>query len=111
MPKWYTPLFAPLRACLGPMGSRTQTTLQSVAQATLSQIEEQFGPALGPELLEKPAQGDHSRQRIFPLERTFWCWIWQILQGNTCCRHVVRQVQALFTLFTDQQLDEGTSAY
>jgi hypothetical protein len=93
------------------MGARTQHTARSLAQATLFQIEERLHPALGPDLLKKPASGDHSRQRVFSLVRTFWCWIWQILQANTSCREVVRQVQALFVLYTQEELDEATSGY
>jgi hypothetical protein len=36
--------------------------------------------------------------------------LWQILQCNTACREVVRQVQILFCL-QGQSIDEGTSAY
>lgn len=106
-----TPFFPGLRASLAPMGARTQHTARSLAQATLLQIEERLNPALPADLLKKPGQGNHSRERIFSLVRTFWCWIWQILQANTSCREVVRQVQALFAAFTDEELDEATSAY
>jgi hypothetical protein len=106
-----TPFFPALRPCLAPMGSRTQAAVRSLAQSTLLQIQERLGPALDPKLLQKPAEKEHSRQRIFSLTRTFWCWIWQVLQGNTSCREVVRQVQALFAVFTEAEVDEGTSAY
>ena len=106
-----TPFLPAFRARLAPMGPRTQHAARSLAQATLLQIEERLHPALGPDLLKKPDHGDHSRERVFSLVRTFWCWIWQILQANTSCREVVRQVQALFAAFTDEDLDEATSAY
>lgn len=93
------------------MGSRSRATVQTLPQATLLQIEERLGPALDPSVLEKPEDKDHSRERIFSLTRTFWCWIWQVLQGNTSCREVVRQIQALFAAFSRLQVDEGTSAY
>ena len=106
-----TPFLPAFRARLAPMGPRTQHAARSLAQATLLQIEERLHPALDPDLLKKPHQGDHSRERVFSLVRTFWCWIWQILQANTSCREVVRQVQALFALCTQEELDEATSAY
>lgn len=106
-----TPFFPALRPCLAPMGSRTQAATRSLAQDTLLQIEARLRPALAPHLLDRPATKEHSRQRIFTLSRTFWCWIWQVLQGNTSCREVVRQVQALFAAFTAAEVDEGTSAY
>lgn len=93
------------------MGSRIRTATRSLSQATLLQIEGRLGPALEEGLLKKPAKEAHSRERIYTLARTFWCWIWQALQANTSCREVVRQVQTLFAVFSDQQIDEGTSAY
>ena len=80
-----TPFLPAFRARLAPMGPRTQHPARSLAQATLLQIEERLHPALGPDLLKKPDHGDHSRERVFSLVRTFWCWIWQILQANTSC--------------------------
>src|SRR5437899_1859646 len=106
-----TPFFPSLRPILAPMGSRTPDTTRPLRQATLSQIEQTLAPALPPGLLHKPAAGHHSRQRVFHLPRTFWCWIWQIFQTNTSCREVVRQVQALLALLQDGSLDESTSAY
>ena len=106
-----TPFFPSLRPLLAPMGSRSQTAVRSLSQQTLAQIEERLAPALDPALFEKPDEKDHSRDRIFSLVRTFWCWIWQVLQANTSCREVVRQVQALFAAFSGLSVDEGNSAY
>ena len=93
------------------MGRRTQAALRQVRQATLAQIEDRFGPALPADLLCKPKAGDHCRERVYPLVRTFWCWVWQVLQANTSCREVVRQLQALFGLHDGPPLDEATGAY
>jgi hypothetical protein len=90
----HTPFLPALRPILAPMGSRSKTAARALAQATLLQIEQTLGPALDPELLLKPASGDHCRERVFFLVRTFWCWIWQVLQANTSCRQVVRHMQA-----------------
>src|ERR1041385_2150802 len=106
-----TAFFPALRPCLAPMGRRAKSFARSLTQPTLLQIEERLGPALQPELLLKPSSGNHSRERIFTLARTFWCWIWQVLQGNTSCREVVRHVQALFALHGQSDVDEGSSAY
>jgi hypothetical protein len=106
-----TPDFPQFLQRLAPMGSRgAGQTVQKLRQATLSQIEQRlagFLPAAG--LKNNPAK-DHSRERIYPLHRVFWCWLWQILQCNTACREVVRQVQMLFCLH-GQSIAEGTSAY
>src|SRR5438876_5575373 len=99
-----TPFFPSLRPCLAPMGSRSRAAAQSLKQATLLQIEERLAPGLDSFLLQKSEEKDHSRERIFSLGRTFWCWIWQVLQGNTSCREVVRQIQALFAAFSSLEI-------
>ena len=106
----HTPFFPSLRACLAPLGRGATASTRAIRQATLAQIEQSFTAALDPGLLRQNAAADHSRERIFPLARTVWCWIWQILQANTSCREVVRQVQALFALH-GRSVDAGTSAY
>ena len=105
------PFFPSLRPILAPRGRRTQQTLHRVRQATLAQIEDRLRPALPAALLDKPSSGDHSRDRLYPLFRTFWCWIWQVLQANTSCRAVVRQVQALFAVRGGGPVDEANGAY
>jgi len=105
-----TSFFPAWRHQFGPMRS-SQTVVKELRHATLSQIESRLAPALPKDLLEKPKARDYSRERIFPLFRTFWCWIWQVLQCNTSCREVVRQVQALFALEGGPSVDEATGAY
>ena len=108
MPHQY--FFPAWRHRLGPKG-RSSSSLRAIRPATLAQVEAQLAPALPPGLLQAPRQGEHSRNRIFPLFRTFWCWFWQVLQANTSCREVVRQVQALFALEGGANVDEATGAY
>lgn len=107
----HTPFFPSWRCTLAPLGRRSREAAASIRQATLAQIEQRLAPALPGDLLQKPNARDYSRERIFPLFRTFWCWIWQILQFNTSCREVVRQVQALFALENGPVVDQGTGAY
>src|SRR4051794_10398946 len=102
-----TTFFPVLRNQLGPMRS-AKTLVKPLRRATLAQIEARLAPALPRELLDKPKSLAYSRERVFPLFRTFWCWIWQILQVNTSCREVVRQVQALFALESVRSVDEAT---
>jgi hypothetical protein len=93
------------------MGSRSaRPTVQQLRQATLSQIEQRLAPFLPGFGLKQNAAQHHSRERIYPLHRVFWCWLWQILQCNTAGREVVRQVQMLFCL-QGKAIDSGTSAY
>lgn len=111
MNKNNTPFFPSLRAVLGPMRSSVSATRHALKEATLDQIEARLAPALDDDVLDKPAKKAHSRERIYSLQRVFWCWIWQILQAYTSCREVVRQVQALFVLKGWGAVDEGTAAY
>jgi hypothetical protein len=93
------------------MGSRSvKETLKPLRQGTLSQIETRLGPILPTGCLDNQASKDHSRERLLPLDRTFWCWLWQILQGNTSCREVLKQVAMLFALH-GRSIDENSSAY
>jgi len=94
------------------MGPRSLSkSLRHVRQATLAQIEDRLGPFLPSQLFFSNSAGDHSRERIFTLSRTFWCFLWQMLQANTTLREVVRQVQALFQLQGARPVDERTGAY
>ena len=106
-----TPFFPSLRPKLAPMRSPLARAAQSLRHATLCQIEQTLGPALPTSLLQKPAAGPHSRRRVFCLLCTFWGWVWQILQANTSCREVLRQLQALRALSALPPIDENSSAY
>jgi hypothetical protein len=106
-----TPDFPQFLKRLAPMGVRaTRPAIQKLRQATLGQIEQRLAGFLPDVCLQNNPAKDHSRERIYPLHRVFWCWLWQILQCNTACREVVRQVQMLFCL-QGKSIDEGTSAY
>jgi len=97
---------------LAPMGPRSiRSILAKVPHATLAQIETHLGPFLPANFFPAPTRGPYSRQRIFTLSRTFWCFLWQMLQANTALREVVRQVQALFQLQQGCSVDADTGAY
>jgi len=103
-PAWCQRLF--------PMGSHAfGKTLHRLRQATLAHIEDRLGDFLTSQLLHSTPTGTYSRQRIFTLARTFWCFLWQMLQANTSLREVLRQIQALFELNGGPPVDEGTAAY
>jgi Transposase DDE domain len=93
------------------MGSRVRHATRSLQALTLSRLEERFRPLLPADLLQLPSAGANSRERVFGLSRTFFCWLWQMLQLNTSCREVVRQLQALLALQGGGALDEHSSAY
>src|SRR3954464_11398376 len=107
----FTPLFPQFIQRLAAMGPRSsQKTLRRLRQATLSQIEQRLGAFLPVCALQNNRVKEHSRERLYPLRRVFWSWIWQVLQANTACREVVRQIQMIFCLH-GQVIHEGTSAY
>lgn len=93
------------------MKSKFATTASRLSQLTLCQIESSLGGFLPSSILDKPATGPHSRNRIYCLGRTFWGWIWQRLNTNAPCREVVRQVQALCALEGNTKVDEDTAGY
>ncbi len=93
------------------MGRRSAALVQTVRQSTLAQIELHLAAAFPASLLAQHATQAYSRERIFTLARTVWCWLWQVLQAHTSCREVVRQVQALFALQDAGAVDESTGAY
>jgi hypothetical protein len=61
--------------------------------------------------LDRAASGPHSRERVFSLRRTFWAFLWQVLNPGSPCREVVRQTQALLARLDFPDLDENSSAY
>jgi Transposase DDE domain len=103
-----TPFFPAMRARLACLGRGVAQALPALRQCTLSQIETAVGRFV-PAAALQPAPS--ARERPFSLHRTFWCFVWQMLNENTSCREVVRQVQALYALQGNRQLDEGNSGY
>ena len=103
-----TPCFPPFRSRLAALGRRTA---RSVRQTTLAQLPQRLRDFLPPELLCAEDDGVNSRERVFSLRLTLECFLWQLLQPNTSCREVVRQVQALFRLHGKGPVDGGDSAY
>jgi hypothetical protein len=100
----FVPVLAPMRV------PSVNEILKPLRQGTLCQMEARLGPILPAGCLDNHASKDHSRHRRLPLSRTFWCWLWQILHGNTSCRDVVKQLSMLFALH-GLCLDENSSAY
>ena len=96
--------FAPMKAPVAEAALRLR-------QITLDQLELRLGNCLPVDLLDTPASGTLSRQRIYWLARIFWGWIWQMLNHNAPCREVVRQVQALCALQAGPPVDERTGGF
>lgn len=103
-----TPFFHPWRAQLAALGSRTT---QSLHQVTLAQLAERLAHLLPAHLLAAEDEGPGSRERLYSLRLTCECFLWQLLNPQTSCREVVRQVQALCRLHGQRPPDQSTSAY
>ncbi len=103
-----TPFFPAWRPHLAPAGSRLPAALKTVTVSTLAKIEERFSSVLPVGLLATPAG---RRERIYTVSRTFWCFLWQILNPSTSCREVVRQLQAVFTLLGGPPISPEDGAY
>lgn len=82
----------------------------SIRQSSAVQLGKQCDRFLAPKTFARAPGGKQCRQRKFPLDRVFWCFIWQVLQFRTSCRAVVRQLQA-FCETPTVRFDENTSGY
>jgi hypothetical protein len=80
-------------------------------QQSLLHLDELFGRFLPPALLAQADEGPNSRERVFTVRRTFFGFLYQVLNPGCPCREVVRPIQALFTLHQGGPVDEGSSAY
>ncbi len=96
---------------LAPMGRRTANALTQIRQCTLSQVENCFGSLFTAPDLRPPQPEIGRRERPYSKRRTFWCLLWQMLNQNTSCREVVRQLQPVLQLHGAHDLDPGNSAY
>jgi hypothetical protein len=84
--------------------------LEGLRRCTLEQLEVHFGPLLAG-IDELSPERASARERPYSVRRTWWCFLWQMLQLNTSCRGVVRQLQAMLILEGRPAVDEGNSAY
>ena len=106
-----TPIFSQWLPLLAPMRRRTSEVLTHIRQCTLSQLESCFGAIFAAAVLCPPKPGDKRRERPYCIRHTFWCFLWQMLNENTSCREVVRQLQAVLGLHGVHNLDSGNGAY
>lgn len=102
-----TPFFAPWRAWLSALGRHSH----QLRRQTLLQLELLLGSYLPPGLLSQADEGPNSRERVFTLRRTFFGFLYQVLNPNCPCRQIVQQIQAWRVLDGFKGLIKGTSAY
>jgi hypothetical protein len=79
-------------------------------RCTLDKLEDFLGPFLVGLAALDPARAS-ARERPYSVRRTWWGFLWQMLQINASCRDVVAQFQALFVLTGQRPVDEANSAY
>jgi hypothetical protein len=103
----HTPFFPAFRARLCALGPR----VQRLRQHSLCHLDHLFGPWLPPGLLAQSDEGANSRERIYNVRRTFFGFLYQVLNPDCPCREIVRQVQALLSLGSARWVDAGTSAW
>jgi len=105
MPK--TPFFPAWRSRLAAFGRR----VHRVRQESLLNLELLFAESIPPWLLSQTDDGTNSRDRVYSVRRTFWGFLYQVLNPSCPCREIVRQIQALFCLNSLGSVDEGTGGY
>jgi hypothetical protein len=85
--------------------------LARLRHQSLLSLDQLFNPFLPPALLAQADEGPNSRNRVFSLRRTFFGFLYQVLNPDCPCREVVRQIQALCALHDASGVDEANSAY
>jgi hypothetical protein len=74
-------------------------------------LDQLFGEWLPPGLLSQADEGANSRDRVYNVRRTFFGFLYQVLNPDCPCREVVRQIQALLALQGAIFVHAGTSAW
>src|SRR2546421_11808318 len=103
----HTPFFPQLRPRLAALGKRVHT----LRQQSLSHLDLLFGPLLPTWLLSQTDEGPNSREQIYSVRRTFFGFLYQVLNPDCPCREVVRQIQSLFALLSSRRVSDDTGAY
>lgn len=103
----HTPFFPQFRHRLAALGKRVHT----LRQQSLPHLDLLFGPLLPAWLLSQTDEGPNSREQIYSIRRTFFGFLYQVLNPDCPCREVVRQIQSLFALLNLRRVSEDTGAY
>src|SRR5437667_12140457 len=103
----HTPFVPQFRARLAALGKRVHT----LRQQSLPHLDLLFGALLPTWLLSQSDEGPHSREQIYSVRRTFFGFLYQVLNPACPCLGIVRQVQSLFALLSRRQVSEATGAY
>lgn len=89
------------------MGQR----VRQLRQQSLMHLDLLFSSLLPVWLLSQSEDGPNSREQIYSVRRTFFGFLYQVLNPDCSCREVVRQVQSLFALLSPRKVSQDTGAY
>jgi IS4 transposase len=89
------------------MGQR----VQHLRRQSLLHLDLLFGALLPSWLLAQADEGPNSREQIYSVRRTFFGFLYQVLNPDCPCREVVRQIQSLFALASSRKVSQKTGAY
>ncbi len=103
----HTPFFPAWRPRLAPMGQRAR----QLKRQSLLHLDSLFGSFLPAWLLAQADEGPNSREHIYSLRRTFFGFLYPVLNPDCPCREVVRQIQSLFALISPRRVSQDTGAY
>jgi hypothetical protein len=102
-----TPFFPAFRVRLSALGAR----VQPLRQQSLLHLDQLFSPLLPPGILSQADEGPNRRERIYTVRRTFFGFLYQVLNPGCPGREVVHPIQALFALQGGRGVDNGTSGW
>ncbi len=103
-----TPFFPAWRSRFSHFGRH----FRRLRQHSLLQLDLLLAPLLPAGLLSQADEGPNSRERVYTLRRTFFGFLFQVLNPQCSCREVVRQILALSALLTEgDNSSPATSAY
>ena len=71
---------------LAPLGKRVRT----LRQQSLPHLDLLFGPLLPTWLLSQSDEGPNSREQIYSVRRTFFGFLYQVLNPDCPCREIVQ---------------------
>jgi hypothetical protein len=103
----HTPFFPAWRSRLAPLGRR----VERLRRQSLMHLDLLFGPLLPDWLLAQTDGGPNSREHIYSVRRTFFGFLYQVLNPDCPCREIVRQIQSLFALLSPRRISPDTGAY
>ena len=89
------------------MGQR----VRQLRQQSLPHLDLLFGSLWPAGLLSQSDEGPNSRAHIYSVRRTFFGFLYQVLNPGCPCREIVRQIQALCALVSPRRVSGDTGAY